>query len=229
MAGNWTKTPNEILDAMPDMGEAELKLTAVLIRETYGRHQMEIKLTWDDMMSMASIGSRQTVQAAIEAVDNRGFFKRGRRSLWSVNSTPTVLSEMDYSTESVLSDNENSTPTVPENSTVSVPSSYNIKKEEKESEPTPSPIKTLAAAFVEKTGIFASLAAWASDWELPLTTILQHSDGDLDTAVSKIEAAVDLARQKGYTIKSPMSLTTIVANMNGTNGSHSGVLKVNSR
>jgi hypothetical protein len=44
----------------------------------------------------------------------------------------------------------------------------------------------MAAAFVEKTGIFASLAAWEGDWESPLTVMLKNSGGDVGTAVSKI-------------------------------------------
>lgn len=158
----YTKTPNAILEALPTMHEGELKLTALLIRATYGWHRREVRMTYDEMMEACGIGSRATMATAVKAVDDRGFFDRGTRSRWTAvvwygdesateNSTPTVLNgnqdstesvlnEPYYSTESVLNYAEctdagasNSTESVLENSTESVLPSYKRKeREEKE-------------------------------------------------------------------------------------------------
>lgn len=107
-ARGWTKTPNEILEAMPDMTEAELKLTAVLMRQTYGYHRNEVKMTYDDMMTKANINSRTTISDAIDRIERRGFFVRGRRSMWLINSPVNGLNQLDESPSTGLNEVDDS-------------------------------------------------------------------------------------------------------------------------
>lgn len=133
----YTKTPNEILDAMQTMSESESRLTALLCRQTYGYHTTSVRLTWDDIQQACEFSSRSTVARAVELVEARGFFKSGRRSMWHANSTESVLNEdsnstdsvpndAPNSTDSVLNDDSNSTDSVPDYGTESVP--YYIEK-----------------------------------------------------------------------------------------------------
>jgi hypothetical protein len=139
----FTKIPNDILEAMQSMTEAESKLTALLVRVTYGYHKREARLTWSAIQTACNFSSRSTVARAIDLVNDRGFFSSERRSMWVVNSTDSVLNETLNSTECVPNEDENSTVSVLDystdsvlnetlNSTVSVPSSIYKEKELKE-------------------------------------------------------------------------------------------------
>jgi hypothetical protein len=61
---------------MPEMGAAETKITFALIRQTFGYQRRQVRLTYDDLMSLTGIGSRSTVRAGIKKVLKRGFFVR---------------------------------------------------------------------------------------------------------------------------------------------------------
>lgn len=101
---NYTKTPNVILEAMPSMTHVEAKLTAVLIRHTFGWHTPECKLTWDEMVALAGL-SKGSIAKAMDEVERRGFFMRGRKSVWRVNSSFYELftvQEMNFSTDNEL-------------------------------------------------------------------------------------------------------------------------------
>lgn len=71
-----------ILEAMESMSEIESKLTAVLVRETYGRQSDDTRLTWDMMQELTGM-SRASVGRAMDMVEQRGFFFRGRKSTWT--------------------------------------------------------------------------------------------------------------------------------------------------
>jgi hypothetical protein len=86
---NFTRTPNKILDKIPGMKKNELKLTMLLVRLTFGymengRHREEIRLTFRDMMNELDV-AKGTVNSAVQDVEKRGFFRRGRRSTWYLN------------------------------------------------------------------------------------------------------------------------------------------------
>ncbi|MBE2223144.1 MAG: replication protein [Anaerolineae bacterium] len=104
----YTKTPNEIIEAMQSMGEVESRLTAVLVRQTFGWHRKECELTWDDMVRLTGM-SRGSVAKAMDAVDERGFFRRGRKSKWAVNSAFDELfkvQNVDYSSNYELNEEQ---------------------------------------------------------------------------------------------------------------------------
>lgn len=132
--GNWTKTPNEIYAAVPDMSDAELRVTTALIRQTYGYRREKCSMTYADFRSWG-IASDQTVDKGIKAVLKRGFFQRGPgRSEWIIgeNSTDFVennSTESVETTESVESAENNSTKTVENISTKSVENPVNDSTE----------------------------------------------------------------------------------------------------
>ena len=120
----YTQTPNCILDAMGSMSKVELKLTILLVRRTYGWHQSEAKLKYEDIQEYTGLVSRTSVRNAIKQVEKRGFFKRTGQSNWIANSTESVLFKQPNSTESVPKIVQK----VYSNSTESVPYTYYINK-----------------------------------------------------------------------------------------------------
>jgi phage replication O-like protein O len=141
MKPGYTQVPNEILKEIHDMSEAELKLTMAIVRVTYGYHKEDARMTWDDMCNDTGL-SRPAVGRAIDAIENRGFFKRGRRSMWSVNSNKLLLNKGANSNNSELNEqvvtDENSNDKLPYDSNNKLPaSSYKEKEEKKEDPPTP--------------------------------------------------------------------------------------------
>ena len=78
----YTKTPNGIYAAIPDMSEAELKCTMALVRQTYGYHTSEVRATYGDLQKWTGL-SRQGIADGLAAVKERGFFApNGKRSMW---------------------------------------------------------------------------------------------------------------------------------------------------
>lgn len=153
----WTKTPNEILEVVPDMGDAELRLTLFLIKKTYGRlengrHLTETRLTYDEIHEGTKL-SRGGISNAIDAVHNRGFFLYGRRSMWQVsidlNSLPSELKSTDETKTAVYSVDQNSLPSRLKSIDYSLPSRLNEspknkeEEEEKKRKNPPTPQKTL--------------------------------------------------------------------------------------
>jgi hypothetical protein len=121
----YTKIPNEILEAMQSMSDIESRLTAVLVRETFGWHRKECRLTWEDMVHKTGM-SRGSIAKAMVAVVERGFFLRTWKSNWVVNSSKNELStvqEVDESSENELSESsENELFSVDESSNFEPPS-----------------------------------------------------------------------------------------------------------
>lgn len=82
---SYTQVPNEILDVIPQMSAPELTLTMVIVRKTYGFHKDRARMTYEYMEQETGM-SRGTVHKAIDLVEKRGFFQRGRKSFWHINS-----------------------------------------------------------------------------------------------------------------------------------------------
>jgi hypothetical protein len=82
-----------------------------------------------------------------------------------------------------------------------------IKKED--------PINNLVSHFTNVSGIMPGRSNFTDGWEEPLKLILNNA-GNEEKAKDLLTRAVQFARNgngKSYTIKNPMSLTTIIANM----------------
>jgi hypothetical protein len=113
-------------------------------------HKEDVRMTWDDMCNDTGL-SRPAVGRAIDAIENRGFFKRGRRSMWSVNSNKLLLNKGANSNNSELNEqvvtDENSNDKLLYDSNNKLPaSSYKEKEEKKEDPPTPQKPKRKAQA-----------------------------------------------------------------------------------
>jgi hypothetical protein len=100
-----------------------------------------------------------------------------------------------------------------------------VINQEEEVQPQPDPVIELAGHFTNASGLFPKNGSYQDEWELPLTVILNGA-GDLETAKSKISAAVELARGKGFRLASPRSITNIIANMPAGAAAANGAIKV---
>lgn len=77
----YTKTPNEIFEAMDKMSDSELRVTLALVRLTHGYHRPDCKVNYDQLQDMTGL-SRGGVASGIAATGARGFFDRFGRSGW---------------------------------------------------------------------------------------------------------------------------------------------------
>lgn len=92
--GGWTKTPNQIYAAIPEMRTPELLCTLVLVRETYGYHRVRARLTYAQFMRATGIAGKSTVARGLRDVEKRGFFQRTTvPSIWQIAPTLELLEE----------------------------------------------------------------------------------------------------------------------------------------
>lgn len=74
-APNYTQIPNELLTLMPEMKEAELRVTLAIARKTFGWHKREDRLSYSQLMQLTGL-SRQGVVNGIEDGLARGTIHR---------------------------------------------------------------------------------------------------------------------------------------------------------
>lgn len=72
---NFTQTPNDFFAMVPDMSDAELRVTTVMIRLTFGYHRDGFKMGVSKLATAAGL-SRQGALDGAEAAENRGTFRR---------------------------------------------------------------------------------------------------------------------------------------------------------
>lgn len=84
-AGNWSKVPNEILDALAVMDGAGAKVAAVLVRQTLGYQRQECRMTWNDLQQATGL-SRGGVAIGLRVIQEYGWFVGGRRSTWRLRA-----------------------------------------------------------------------------------------------------------------------------------------------
>jgi hypothetical protein len=84
---NYTQTPNDLFEWLPQMGEAELRVTLCAIRHTFGYHRDSFRLSLTNMMIETGL-SRQGVLDGADAAEKRGTLNRtqdGGVTTWVVN------------------------------------------------------------------------------------------------------------------------------------------------
>jgi hypothetical protein len=84
---NYTQTPNDLFEWLPQMGEAELRVTLCAIRHTFGYHRDSFRLSLTNMMLETGL-SRQGVLNGAESAEKRGTLNRtqdGGVTTWVVN------------------------------------------------------------------------------------------------------------------------------------------------
>jgi hypothetical protein len=72
---NHTQTPNDFFTMLPDMQESEVRVTLVMIRQTFGWHREGFKMSIKELAAAAGL-SRQGALNGAEAAEKRGTFKR---------------------------------------------------------------------------------------------------------------------------------------------------------
>jgi hypothetical protein len=72
---NYTQTPNNFFDMLPDMENSEVKVTLVMIRNTFGFHRSTFKMGINKLAEATGL-SRNAVKDGAEAAENRGTFRR---------------------------------------------------------------------------------------------------------------------------------------------------------
>ncbi len=88
---NYTQSPNDWFDEMlPTMGLAETKVTAVLIRHTFGFHRKRVEMGLARLAKLTGLTERNAMVGAKQA-EARGIVKRlnaghgdRRRTIWEL-------------------------------------------------------------------------------------------------------------------------------------------------
>ena len=72
---NYTQTPNDFFDMLPDMESSEVRVTLVMIRNTFGFHQDGFKMSLGKLAAAAGI-SEGAAKDGAQAAEERGTFRR---------------------------------------------------------------------------------------------------------------------------------------------------------
>jgi hypothetical protein len=73
---NYTQVPNEILAAIPDMKESELKVTLAIVRKIMGFHKTKPEpMSYTVLETMTGLSRVSVIVGVAEALD-RGFIRR---------------------------------------------------------------------------------------------------------------------------------------------------------
>ena len=176
---------------------------------------------------MVSVSNRQ-IKRNIAALENAGLIKidygQGRSNT-NIYSMITLIKGDTHDTlnENIKGDTHDQkvtpmTPFIKEKVTpVTVKGdthdtlSFTIPNNNKEGDP----IQSLSDYFTSIAGVFPSASNYDVNWLAPLKLYFEKC-GDLETAKETINRAVDFARNGSstrYTISSPRSIATIIANM----------------
>lgn len=83
---NYTQTPNDFFEMLSDMESSEVRVTLVMIRNTFGYHRESFKMGLGKLADAAGL-SRNAAKDGAEAAEKRGTFKR---------SNPESLGEAEW-------------------------------------------------------------------------------------------------------------------------------------
>jgi DnaD/phage-associated family protein len=72
---NFTQTPNDFFELIDEMSDAELRVTLVMIRATFGFHRATFKMGLKKLAAAAGLSLNGT-RAGVDAAEQRGTFKR---------------------------------------------------------------------------------------------------------------------------------------------------------
>lgn len=72
---NYTQTPNDFFDMLPEMEHSEVRVTLVMIRQTFGFHRDGFKMGIGKLAKAAGL-SRNAAKDGAEAAEKRGTFRR---------------------------------------------------------------------------------------------------------------------------------------------------------
>lgn len=72
---NYTQIPNDFFKMLPEMESSEVRVTLVMMRQTFGFHRDEFKMGLDELAEAAGL-SRNAAKDGAEAAEARGTFRR---------------------------------------------------------------------------------------------------------------------------------------------------------
>jgi len=230
---SFTRFPNWLIDeAMPNCDPNEWRVICVIVRETIGWGRDCAKLSMSDLRRETGIGGKSTLINAVNGVITMGYISRKESGM----SYEYRLTSPEIGLVLKQDMSQNGTSTSPEIGQEVVLKQDNLppterKKEKKEKEIT-DPTILLAAYFTELTALFPKNGSYDDEWGIPLT-VLYKKEGNLESAKDKLRRAWEFARNsngrgKAFTIKSPSSLSTIIANL-PEGDSQPGTIKVRTR
>lgn len=98
---NYTQTPNNFFDMLPDMEHSEVNVTLVMIRHTFGFHRSEFKMSISKLAAAAGL-SRNAAKDGAEAAERRGTFRR---------ANPDAQTEAEW--ELIVGQSEDGQPVTP--------------------------------------------------------------------------------------------------------------------
>lgn len=104
---NYTQIPNVVLDLMPEMGEAELRVVLAIARQTFGWHKKRDKISLTQLMELTGM-KKQGVVNGLKAGIKRKLIERtpdpsdARGGLWY----RLLVHERDQSTKETSPQNE---------------------------------------------------------------------------------------------------------------------------
>jgi hypothetical protein len=108
LSPNHTQTPNELFDIyLSQMGEAELKVTLVIIRKTLGYHKKRDPISFTQLQKETGL-TRQSAWDGVQAAIERGLVEIVGTGKRGVNIYALVM-DNDYSGKQNSEDNERST------------------------------------------------------------------------------------------------------------------------
>src|SRR5690349_2096061 len=88
-APTYTQTPNDFFDMVKEMSDAELRVTTVMIRNTFGFHRSGFKMSIKELAEQSGL-SEQGARTGAEAAEKRGTFQRSnpdskKTAEWNLN------------------------------------------------------------------------------------------------------------------------------------------------
>lgn len=178
---NYTQTPNDFFTMIPDMSDAELRVTVVMIRQTFGFHRDGFKLGVTKIAKAAGLSRQGTLDGAA-AAEKRGTFRR---------TNPEAITEAEWElVVSLYSVDDPSTELIPPLQPVEgypllaggqVGVKERIKKSPKEGEPPALDFKNMTVGQARKVPtlkMFYEATGWMPAdvlWEVVHETIIKHS------------------------------------------------------
>ena len=232
---NYTKFPNWLIDeAMPECSHAEWRILCLIARKTVGWGKDSARISINDFMVATKIKGRQHVVSAINSLVEKEYISRESDGQWFNYSIQSSNLELPVTLSNQLPKvTTSSNLELPDVVTLSNQFTPTLKKERKDKEREIDPVILLAGYFTELTALFPKNGSYVDEWELPLTVLFKNAGG-LEPAKMKLQRAWEYARNpKGrdrpFTIKSPLSLSTIIANLPAGSDAPETTIKVRTR
>src|SRR3990167_4891840 len=141
---NHTQTPNDFFDMLPDMSEAELRVTLVMIRHTHGWHKNGFTMGIHDLAVAAGLSDQGARDGAL-AAEERGTFRRTNPTAKKTAEWELVVDDdlkpIEVQTSTQLGINLHPVEVEPQPSGGQVPLKESIKERTKEITRAPSTIE----------------------------------------------------------------------------------------